>query len=381
MNDIKIGGLSPPDFCSYLGINQNLGVFEIFNYFFDGKVTKDEDMIICLENAFCNESDYCFCLKLGVSFCWFTISDRGIRIRGKLQFSELPSYYTIGKFIKRLRYHISMSGFNLNSVKYMVWSKDDIEPFSNYILDCICLEDFFSNIENCRGLSCMELMQLLSKTRYSRGRGLNFNAETFVNCLMDSYSVLGIKQENGSLRSNSVFYKDYSSCSYSSVDKIDWSYGFILDTEGVKGSNGDLANGISELGGIIYCRHKDIILSVKTFTCDRLLLNETMKQAIKDIKDLSSDIGHINTLVYGKSDSKLLYHSLSSKIYKQLHFIDVKPIILRAYPSKVTIQSKLAENLGVSYIKPKHNPLSDARTLFNIVAKYVLDYPERRLDL
>ena len=96
----------------FIGIKEGMGLYELFSYFFDGKVKSDFDMIEALFNGFVVDSDWCFCLKVGVTFCWFRVEARGIQKLGTMQFSEQVSKYTIGKFMKRLRYSILMSGVN-----------------------------------------------------------------------------------------------------------------------------------------------------------------------------------------------------------------------------------------------------------------------------
>ena len=261
MNDMTVRGLAPPDLCRYLGLSPNLGLYEIFSYYFEGKVKNDSTMIKVLENAFLNDSPYYYCIKLGVTFCWFTLTDR-IQIKGKLQFSEPPSIYTVGKFMKHLRYEIALSGANLTRVKYLIWDESDLVNFEKYIVTYDKFSDFFNRIEGCKGLTCINIMRLLSRVRNPKGVGINFNAETFVKCLIDSYSVLGIEERDGVLYSRNLFYKDYSICTSSIINYNGCSYGFIIDTEGVKGSNGSLSNGISELGGLIFCRYNNIIMNV-----------------------------------------------------------------------------------------------------------------------
>lgn len=377
MNDMTVRGLAPPDLCRYLGLSPNLGLYEIFSYYFEGKVKNDSTMIKVLENAFLNDSPYYYCIKLGVTFCWFTLTDR-IQIKGKLQFSEPPSIYTVGKFMKHLRYEIALSGANLTKVKYLIWDESDLVNFEKYIVTYDKFSDFFNRIEGCKGLTCINIMRLLSRVRNPKGIGINFNAETFVKCLIDSYSVLGIEERDGVLYSRNLFYKDYSICTSSIINYNGCSYGFIIDTEGVKGSNGSLSNGISELGGLIFCRYNNIIMNVRTFSCDKYLLDDTIRQALRDIREFTQDSKKpIKTLVYGASDKKMLSYSLNKKLFKQLNFYDCKPLIYSTYKLNSTSQSNVAEQLGVSFIKPKHNPLSDAKTLFNIIAKLLEDYPEK----
>lgn len=196
----------------YLGIKEEMGLYELFSFFFDGKVKDDFDMIEALFNGFLVDSDWCFCLKVGVTFCWFTVEDKRLNKLGTMQFSEQSSMYTIGKFIKRLRYNIAKSGINLARVKNLVWSKEDLEyEFNSYITQYDCLNTFFLNIKGVDDLGVEGIIHFLSKNAFIKHQ---VTAEALVDCLNDNFSALGLRQQEGVLLSRGIFYKDYSSISY-----------------------------------------------------------------------------------------------------------------------------------------------------------------------
>lgn len=373
MINFKVNGLSPPELNTILGVSPDLGLYEIFSYFFEGKLETDDSMIQILENAFFNNSPYCFCLKLGNSFCWFTVGETKLHIKGRLIFSEPISTYSVGKFIKKLRYSIAKSGVSLNKVTYLIWDETDLKGFEGYFIKYDLLSEFFNKIDGCKGLKCSNIMRLLSR---ERGGIISYNAEQFVECLNSSFSVLGLNEKDGVLYSRNVFYKDYSNCISSLINSKECSFGIVLDAEGVKGSDGALSNGVGELGGIIFCRYKGLLLNVTTFNCDSKLVSDTISQTIKRVRDLSDgNRKPIDVLIFGRSDIKMLQNSIPIKLFKQLTFIDCKPIILKSYDLTSTNQSSIATELRVALIKPKHNPLSDAKTLFNIIAKLIEDNP------
>lgn len=371
----KSKGIDVRYLSSFLGINDNLGLYEVYSYYFDGKSLSDFDMIKNIFYGLIFQSKWCFCLKIGLTFCWFTVESNKLKVLGKLQYSERISKYSLGKFIKRLRNNIAESEINLNFVKYLMWNEDDLNNgFENYFLQCDFLEDFFSKIEGLKGASCLNVMRLLSKDTQLR---YSMNAETFVNCLNDSFSVLGIVEKDGIIYSSKVFYKDYSSCISSIVDYSKCSYGIIIDTEGVSGKDGSLKNGVSKLGGLIYCRYENILLNIETFSCDRLLLNETMQRVIENFRSISRVYNKpINVLVFGNSDSIMLSNSLNKKILKSLKFIDCRKFIF-TFINEEDINKSLggiAKYFSVMTLYPKHNPLCDAKTLFNILAKILSVY-------
>lgn len=367
----------------FIGIKEDMGLYELFSYFFDGKVKSDFDMIEALFNGFVVDSDWCFCLKVGVTFCWFRVEARGIQKLGTMQFSEQVSKYTIGKFMKRLRYSIVMSGVNLNKVKFLIWSLDDLSlGFNNYITQYDCLDKFFSRIDGLKGLGIESVMHFLSHSSLLKYR---VSAESFIDCLNDSFSALKITQEDGVLYSRSTYYKDYSTCISPIVNKSECTYGIMLDCEGQTGGNGDIDAGCREIGGIIYCKYRDIIICIDTFSCDNLLFEDTLLQVIRNFKEFTGTFTKkkIDVICYGASDARMLTASInklcsrkSIKLITSLfNYIDCKFFIedyLKDYNIDIDGRrtlSNIARALGVKLLIPKHKPLNDARTLFNILAQ------------
>ena len=371
----------------YLGIKEEMGLYELFSFFFEGKVTDDFDMIETLFNGFLVDSSWCFCLKIGVTFCWFTVTERKLKKLGTLQFSEVISRYTVGKFIKRLRYSLVKSGVNLNKVKYLVWSEDDIDSlWGSYILKFDCLRTFFSKIDGLRGLDVEGVMHFLGKTLALK---YQVTAENFVDCLNDSFYALKLEQKDGVLYSRTTYYKDYSTCISPIVNQSDCTYGIIIDCEGQLGGTGAIDDGCRELGGIIFCRYKNILVSLDTFSCDEKLLEDTLLQVVRNYKSLSNYFwGRINIYCYGASDERMLKSSIkdlcsrkSIKTFSNLfNYVDCKDFISNYLlcNEEVIVEgrqtlSNIAKALGVKPLFPKHKPLNDARTLFNILSQILME--------
>jgi hypothetical protein len=222
------------------------------------------------------------------------------------------------------------------------------------------------------------IIKLLSKTIKDR---YVVTAEAFVDSLIDSSSDLGIYQKDGVLYSGQTYYKDYNTCVSPIIEPSKCSYGMIIDTEGVKGTDGAIKNGVSELGGLIYCKYNNILLNVDTFECDSLLLSETLERAISNYKEISgvSKPRRIPVLVYGKSDILMLNSSdISKKLLTTFEFVDCKKFI-KEHSTELTEKptlSNIARSVGVKPIYPKHRALNDSKTLFNILAKILQDSQE-----
>ena len=338
-------------------------------------------MLELIFSGLLNNSDYCFCLKIGVTFCWFEVrKDRIVKL-GTLQFGEKPSKYTVGRFIKRLKYQIAKSGVNLNKIRFLTWNKDDIsEEFSTYITNYINLESFFGNIDGLKGLTCTNVVKLLSKDIQLR---FNVTAETLVDALQVNFRTLGIYEKDGVLYSRNAYLKDYSICVSSILEPEKCTYGIIIDCEGKLGEDGSLQNGCRELGGLIYCKYDNILLNIDTFVCDEKLIEDTLERVFENYKELTKQISNINVLVYGYSDVIMLQSSLEQiggkkfrkKVLNRVNIVDCQPFFNDYIEKKgLEIQknpklTKLATELKVSPVYPKHMPLNDARTLFNILAK------------
>ena len=367
---------------SYLGLEDGLGLYEVFSYFFDGKVTDDFVMLQAIMNGLIQDSAWCFCLKVGVTFCWFTLDSNKIIKLGTLQFSESVSKYSIGKFMKRLRFNIAMSGINLNKVKYLAWEQQDLDnEFNRYILECTYLTDFFSKIQGLRGVDITGVMRLLSNAAIFKPKS---GAEAFVDCLNEGFDKLGLQEREGVLYSNTSYYKDYSSCYSPIIDLHSCEYGIIIDCEGKEGATGDLKEGCREVGGIIYCRQKNILLNLDMFSCDECLLEDTLLQVIKNYRSIALQTGRtINLLCFGSSDSVMLQSSIDSvcskknrKMFNQtFKYIDCyKKITDYMYLNDIKVDGKknlpnIAKVMGVLTVAPRHKAINDARTLFNILAK------------
>ena len=358
----------------YLGLNKNISLYEIFSYYFEGKVKDDMDMVEAIMKGLVNQTDWCFCLKIGVTFCWFRVQDKKLYKLGSMQFSEVLSNYSVGRFVKRLRYNIAMSGYNIARVKFLFWNEDDNDiEFAKYIFTFDYLYQFFDKINGLKNLKASNIIQLLSKTIQNK---YTVTAESFVDSLKDSAEDLQLVQKDGILYSTNIYYKDYNNCQTAIINPSKCTYGIIIDTEGIKGKDGKLTNGISEVGGVIYCKYNNILLNVDTFECDRELLQETLERVVENYKDIANKkVKHIPVLIFGTSDISMLKSSnLTPKLFYTFDFIDCQPFIKTVYNAedKPTL-ANIARSIGVQPIYPKHRALNDAKTLFNILAKILQD--------
>lgn len=353
-----------------LGLKSGLGLYEVFSYFFDGKVSSDIEMVDILFKGLIIDSDYTFCVKIDATFCWFCVESDGLRKLGSLQFSEPVTKYSVGRFVKRLRFNMAKSGINLNKVRYYTWSDKDIDiEFARYIPTYATFCSFFDKVSGLSGLKIGTVMDLLSKT-YVQRRVVT--ADMFVSCLNDCFSELGIESRDGVLYSSSVFLKDYSSLSSPLFNIEKSSFGVIIDCEGVESGIPD--EGFSEIGGIIYGRCGNVMLSLETFSCDMKLFEPTLVEVIRSYTGYYNKVTKLCIHTFGSTD-KLMFlgaveQTCSSKlkkyVYDNIEFIDEREVL-----GDISLNDA-AKKFNVVQLLPKHRALNDAKTLFNIMASYVM---------
>lgn len=351
----KARGIPYKRLSQYLGFKDTYGLYELYSMLFEGKIGTDFDMIRLLLQGY-SSPKRCFCLKLGATVCIFDVSTDGVVKKiASLQFSEKQSKYTVGRFIKRLRYSIADSGYNILGTSYLCWTARDYYCFEDYVSSPIELKEMFSHIGSLSTMSLRALIKFLGK-----GKVTEASADSFVSCLRVSGRELGLhKNIMGNLEVNNDFSRDYVSVS---VDMPYSSYFLVLDTEGVKSSTGRMTNGVSEVGGLI-CGYSDGIIGVvSSFYSDRVLLKETLNAVVKN----PVFRGKIPTIVLGGSDEVMLRHSGVEKLLARLKFIDATSYVHSIYDGTL---SNMAKSYGVQVYYPKHSALNDSKTLFNVLAE------------
>ena len=364
------------------GTDSVLTLYTMFSSLFSSdSVVTDEDMAFAVVSGLIFDSDDVYCVLYENSVCWFRLQESHIKKLGTMYFNEPYSSYSCGKFVKELRYRLALEGYNLNKVHYLVWDTLPI-IYRDYISCYTSLSLFFNKIRGLTNKSCSEVLTSLSRG-YSEIT--NISSEVIVNAISDSSEFLELKNRNGVLQCRRVFFKDFSSIIASKKWSKSASYGIILDCEGVSGDNGALQNGCREIGGIIYRNDGGLMYSVYTFIADSLILEDTLCRVVDAYKSITGSVipkRGIDVYVFGKSDVIMInntFEKFSRKgrnyLKNRFNFIDSMSTIhnylrcngIRLENRKKSL-SNIATRLGVRVIRPKHNSLSDARTLFNVLA-------------
>lgn len=375
-----------------LGLPQSWGLYEIFSYYFEScDVLSNNEMLDVLLSSVitCDSSiNYSYCVIFyendTYTFTWFCINNDTSRIKvlgnDKLVFKDSTTkVYELGKFIKSLRYNMAKTGCCIARTKFLVWSANCISSdISKYILGFEVISSTLKLPES----DYHKVVRFLSSDIRSHYK---FTSSEFVNALSSSAKSLKIKsEENGELSYNSNnLFKDFSICTSTEVEshrqRAKW--GVILDCEG----NKDNASGLRELGGLIFCRYKNILLSVETFECTEVLLEETLQQVIKNYEVLINryiPARGIDIFTFGGTDEFMIEDSLKNvsnkqfrkKIKRLFRFNDCRPYIMSYLNSEDFIindkktLSNIAKHLGVQVVSPKHSALADSRTLFNVLS-------------
>ena len=380
-NNYKSEGYEVVSLSAYLGVSPRdkiLTLYQVYDFFFSGNVTTKEQIVKILYSAFITESKiWCYCLIVNDSVCWFRVTDKGIRKMGSMSVPDPISSISVGYFVKQLRYELVMTGVGLNKLSFLTYGTSILSDYYPVYKD---LSIMFSGIDGLKDLSLLEVYNQLSNTVSVTRKTVS--ASDIVDALSDSYRALGLSFSNAHISYRFRYYKDYSDCHYTDLVSKNCEYFFIFDCEGITGGDGSLQAGCRQIGGILCARYEDIIVSVHRFTGDSPLISEVLAglpNLYKEITDRPIPSKGIPVYTYGISDRVMIEGQLEhadKKIRKKLsgvfNFIDVKPIISIAL-DKTGMQGKrtlhnIARHFGVYVIRPKHNALSDARTLFNILA-------------
>lgn len=149
-----------------------------------------------------------------------------------------------------------------------------------------------------------------------------------------------------------------------------------MDLEG--SASGNISDGLSEVGGLVFKKYKDIMIVVDTFYSDRVLFVDTMKALSQNV------VGNrVDVLVFGSTDKQMFLSTAESDcnqrdlklLQRKFHFVDCLPYIYNVKSDlKVQVTGKqtlsnIAKGFNVKVVAPLHSPINDARTLFNVLAK------------
>lgn len=351
---------------SVLGLPECIGLYEVFSFFFDSQEISDWGMVRVLFDGFLvnNERTY-YCLNIGNTFSWFYV-DNGLKLLGSYQLSFSISKYSAGKFVKQLRYKMVDTGVKLSNVKYLCWDTDDcVNKLGWYFEGLTFMSEMFERVDSFKGMKLVSIMSLLTNDLEQKVQN---TAISLVQCLNSNYNSLGIYEKDAQLFMKNVYYKDYTTCTLNLINKKNLKYFIILDCEGT--SSGVIQDGCSSIGGLICCRHESVLVNVDNFISDYRLIVETFERVIQNFRDVSGR-KHIDVLTFGMQDRQMLtaeFNKVKSNSLSQISFVDVRRMLLEVIGDFGSLK-KLAETLGVKVVMPIHNPLNDAKTLFNVLAK------------
>lgn len=359
---------------SYLGITDKLlSLYDVWSFYFEGDISCDADMVKQLMDAFIAEKQWGYCFIVGYEVGWFRLTHNSIKPLGTVQFDCEITKYEIGSFVKRLRYALVKDGLSLKYITYYSYGNPFIE---SHLDKWYSLSDIFKGVS---GVPCGSLQSMMM--RLSTSISLRYGIKGVIDAIGSNVKALGMYDNHGELSCKYNYYKDFSVMTGSFSNSRNATFGIILDCEGVSGSDGSLKNGCREVGGIIFSELNGVLLPLYKFIADSLLFVDVMLNVVEVYRDVSDRVESkegIPTYVYGASDKLMLESQIrvsgsrsSKRLRNKFRFIDVKHYIGRNIGNmegRHTLQN-IAKHFGVYSVKPKHNALSDARTLFNIISE------------
>lgn len=356
------------DFLSnQLGLPCSLDLYDIFSYYFDGKISSDFEMLEVIFSGLLKKSDFIYVLGVGVTYCIFTYTSK-INKLCLLQFSYVASKYTVGRFYKRMMFEVAKLGYNVSKIKFLFWGTDNILTEVGSVNG----QDIKGLLEEVDGLTFESVNDVIKDLSLTYQQKYLPTADSLVGCL-DS---LELSFKDGVLTVGNTFYKDYSSCNGGFLDDRRCTYGVIMDMEGT--ASGNIGDGLSEVGGLVFKKYEDTIVVVDNFYSDRVLFVDTMKVLLQNVGGSRVDV-----LVFGSTDKQMFYCTAQSDcsqrdfklLQRKFRFIDCLPYIYNV-KSELKVQvtgkqtlSNIAKGFKVKVVAPLHSPINDARTLFNVLAK------------
>lgn len=376
----KDSGISVESFSAYLGITCPgviLTLYQIYDFYFEGYISNNKEMLSFVFRAFIDVRPWGYCVAVADSFCWFKVTVNGIHKLGLISMDEPISNISVGSFIKRLRYSLVSTDVSLKALSFLSYGKLILSDYCDKYVD---LRLIFSGVNGLSNESLLGVYNQLSDKISVTKR--HVSAEDLVSCLSDSSRALGASFENGDFRCRSHYYKDYSSCKFMNVQSRELCYFFVIDCEGVTGGDGSLQAGCRQLGIMLCAKYRELLIPLHSIVINSELIVDSLlniPSMYRNITDHGIPAKGVPTCIYGVSDKVMIESVINStegrtkkKLSGLFNFYDVKSTITgvldrEKMTGKRTLQN-IARYFGVYALRPKHNALSDARTLFNILS-------------
>ncbi len=341
---------------------QGLTLYQQYDRYFDGGVVTDSEMEALLKGLE-EETAPCYVFKVGNTYCGVVYRNSSLQVLFHLQYSDKDTKYHQGRFVKKIQYQIASKGYNIKQAVFVVWGREDISPnLGEYVYHIQYLQEQLSQYSSLR--------EFYHTINYEIEPSNNISASQLVYLLNLSADLIGMHIKNGVFAFRRSLFKDYTLFSYDFTNRrIKPKYGVILDCEGVKGTNGSLSNGCSEIGGLIYVKADRKLFIVETFKAERELIPLTLKEVSKRYTMLAGG-RKVPVLIFGASDVPLLQASCSRGILNAFKFNNCMNFVHKYLggTGKVQTLSGYCREHGIMYKKPLHDPLNDAKTLFNVLA-------------
>lgn len=374
----------------YLGIdsksNLHMTLFEIFNHYFDGTVATDIELIDFIYKGLIKipKVKYkIYCLGVYATFSIFTELKHTIVDIGQIQFSYKYTHFYVGKFFNKINYIIAKEGYNIKDINYIFWDENSLQRlWMPYISNVEFLCDYFKGMS---GINCTTMYEVMQYLKPNDTTVLKLNSTNLLDVLRANKTDLKLDFNEAKIIGADTYYKDYTTKLNNVIVGKNTEIGIILDMEG--NTSGILQDGCSEMGGIIYLRNDTNLYIIDSFYCEYALLIDTLKITIEKVKSIQKGLfSKVKILTYGTSDSKMFWSSISNLGNKSdRRYFENNIVLVDCYPF---IDNYITENFDIDivgkhtlhnianvlYVKthsPLHNPINDAKTLFNVLCKIV----------
>lgn len=332
--------------------------------------------------------------KYKITTCWFTVTiDSFCKKLGtfdtEIDYESPYLYYDIEDFKRKLNQSMIATGVSVEMCKGVTLLNSTKEAIDNIFSKAGSEIPNYLVVENIRD-KLLSLAKIDIKTNSSnkilarlyntmQENTYSIKADYIVKMLENSGKKLKLEINDKGISFNVDSYrKDFSKDDVPKLSTRVADYGLIIDCEGTQDG------GCRELGMLIICRMGDILINVKGYRCNESQIAETLDEMYKDYAEFIERYipsSGIPCYVYGPNDRQRIINSLVGKKNKssrktfenRCKFIDCQAAI-KKYVGQLDSYKlgDVASELGVAVVAPKHDPLNDCKTLFNILAKMLM---------
>lgn len=357
-------GYEGKSFNAQIGFPETMPMYDVyFATFGQSDGVSGEEMLRRLCSWYVFESEDVYVACIGATYCCFRRSPVGVERLFNMQRSVTKYDSDSVSFLRRLESKLASLGYSRNSLRFLFWEGDSSDLFLSVVSEKYFVQFLNPMYQRLDGFKRMSRKDLFRTFGYNEDA-----AWTLVSLMSERHREFKFSFDSqGCLQFPVSCRYDYSSDRHS-VPRVA-QCGIVIDCEG-----SSYNNGVDEVGGVIFAYSGFKCIPIRRFYGDSVTSCDAFISAVEETQGYCNGI--IDVITYGNLDERLLRKDkrISKKVFRNLNFIDIRPDLVRFCESRfgsVTHMalSDMASLMGVAVIKPLHNPMNDARILYNMLAR------------